>query len=542
MKVIAAMGVSIAALGLGMAPLPAAGASAVFEGPVPRADCHGDPMQEDALQGEVPLKDRNDGRSQLGYKCNLALVGQHQGQGAGWQNAWYDHCDYYDTKTASGAPGGATPGNGNGNGQTSPGTQVMDVSNPAHPVLTTNLDTPAMDGPWESLKVNQKRGLLAGVGGFGSDGDGPLYFDVYDVKGDCAHPKLLSSSPIDIPIGHEGNWAPDGMTYYGTSIFTGTIAAIDVTDPTQPSWITTWKNASINHGVALSDDGKTLYAADPSSSNGGHNGLDIIDVGNIQGRSGGMPSSTPIGSVYWTDGSTAQHPIPVFYGTHPYIVFVDEGGAGAARIIDIADPKNPAVISKLKLQIHMPANATVATADTNGNGLFTYQGHYCAVDREYDPTAVACGYFQSGIRVFDIRDPHHPREIAYYNPPAQVAKHGQLPGSEHDGGPNNGNPPNMTADWCSSQVRFYTAPDGSHQLWAQCQDNGFMVLKFTNNAYPLASASTRFSAPAPPTSAAAGVATPNTSTGAPSPVVPATLLVLGAGLFALNRRARSKPG
>jgi len=43
----------------------------------------------------------------------------------------------------------------------------------------------------------------------------------------------------------------------------------------------------------------------------------------------------------------------------------------------------------------------------------------------------------------------------------------------------------MTADWCSSQIRFFTATDGSHELWAQCQDNGFMVLKFTNGAYPL---------------------------------------------------------
>jgi hypothetical protein len=458
---------------------------------VPPAHCGAGSIPEHGVQGEVPLKDRKSGRSQLGYRCNLVLLGQHQGEGAGWQNAWYGNCDYYDTKTSTGGP----PPNGNGNGQKSPGVQVIDVANARHPKLTANLDTPAMDGPWESLKVNQKRGLLAGVGGFGSDGDGPLYFDVYDVKHDCAHPKLLASRPVDIPIGHEGNWSADGKTYYGSSLATGTIGAIDVTDPTNPMPITMFRDATVGHGVSTSPDGKYLYAADISASVGGGNGLEIYDVSGIQNRSN--PAQPPlVGSVYWTDGGTAQVPIPIFYGQqrHPYILFVDEGAGttssgtaviGGARLIDIADPTHPKIVSVLRLAIQAPKNASKAAADSAGDGSFTYDGHYCAVDSEYNPTAAACGYFESGIRVFDIRNPFHPREIAYFNPPAQVKRHGRLPGSEHDGGPNNSQPPNLTADWCSSQVRFFHAADGSWELWAQCQDNGFMALKFTNHAYPL---------------------------------------------------------
>jgi hypothetical protein len=34
-----------------------------------------------------------------------------------------------------------------------------------------------------------------------------------------------------------------------------------------------------------------------------------------------------------------------------------------------------------------------------------------------DPAIVACSMILSGLRVFDIRDPEHPREIAYYNAP-----------------------------------------------------------------------------------------------------------------------------
>jgi len=64
-----------------------------------------------------------------------------------------------------------------------------------------NLTTGAMIDPWESLKVNQARGLLAGV--FVADAQGAAFFDVYDVKDDCAHPKLLATVPVN-GLGHEG--------------------------------------------------------------------------------------------------------------------------------------------------------------------------------------------------------------------------------------------------------------------------------------------------------------------------------------------------
>jgi len=178
------------------------------------------------------------------------------------------------------------------------------------------------------------------------------------------------------------------------------------------------------------------------------------------------------------------------------VVFVDEGGPGGntvatrqaacdagmapfpmARIVDISDETKPKVISKLMLEIHDPANCAQVVPDLAGLSSFTYGSHYCSVDNIHKATTLACGYFNSGIRVFDIRDPIRPREIAYYNPAGTTTA---SPGSNHNrvGGWVSGGP-----DWCNAQVHM-DAEQGT--LWTTCQDNGLLSLKFTHNAWPFA--------------------------------------------------------
>lgn len=464
------VGIAAADNGAGPDSVPPASQIAVFEGPVPRASCGPESMPETDIQGRVSVEDRVSGRSTLGYSCNLKLVGQHQGQGSSWVSQSYGSCAYMSTHSPSLAD--------------VPGTQVIDVSDSALPRLATNLTTPGMLGTWESLKVNHARGLLAATSALSPGGNGPLFFDVYDISNDCAAPELMSSTPFPI-VGHEGAWAPDGNTYYASSTLAQRVAAIDVSDPINPALIGEY--AISTHGLSLSKDGNRAYlSAAPCG-----NGLAILDTSQIQARADN-PAATIIGEVCWSDGSAAQATIPVTIGGKPYIIFFDEGGrptqpspvdftapAGAARIIDISDETRPLVISKLKLEIHMPENAELAAADVANTGIFGYQAHYCGVDREEETTALACAFFHSGVRVFDIRDPMKPREIAYFNPPAQTGKNLELAGSEHA----NSNPANeLTADWCSSPPRF-VAERG--ELWLSCQDNGFMTLGFTNGSWPL---------------------------------------------------------
>lgn len=502
--------------GCGSSSVPGGGVSpATAATTVAAAQCGAGSLPETGLQGQVPLADRKSGRNLQGYRCNLELVGQYQGAGASVVSPSTSNCAYLSTSGSLVDPLQSL--------EPSPGAQVVDVSSTAHPALSGNLTGPAMlAGTWESLKVNEPRKLLGGVAVGLEVGAG--FFDVYDVT-DCAHPvhlNVVAGTPLELPdnlLGHEGNWSPDGKTYWSTGNVTGLITAIDVSKPQSPQILYTGlAGFPANHGVELSADGNRLYLATCFPG-----GVVVLDVSDIQSRKA-APSIRQVGAVSWNPFSCGQHALPVTYGGKPYLIAPDEFDSEGVHIIDISDETKPVVVRQIQLQIQQLQNAATRTADTAGDGLFGYEAHYCAVDTPTDPKALACGYFQSGVRVFNIADPMQPREIAYYNPPAQTGKGLTLQHSLHAwlgglaptvsdlytsgsgvtvgtgtidaryvgafvaelpgllAGLGNGDPVsgNLSADWCSSPPRFV-----GNQLWVSCMDNGFMALQFTNGAYPI---------------------------------------------------------
>lgn len=442
-----------------------------IEGPVPRAECGPGSRPETALQGEVTLADRESGRSSEGYTCNLEQIGNYRGEGAQWQFAGYGDCAYYGTRIHG--------------SQEKRGTIVLDASDPTRPRFSTNLTSPAMLDSWESLKVHEGRGLLGAVLGSGPVPYGG-YFDVYDVAGDCAHPRLLASLPVN-GLGHEGEWAPDGRTYYAAGLSgPGAVSAIDVSNPEAPRLITTFLASRLIHGMGVSQDGNRLYLAHvnedwvPAAATGRSvttsNGLGIYDVSEIEARTT-SPQVTLVSELGWNDGAIGQHAVHITDQGKPYVVFVDEFNHGGTRIIDIADEGNPRIVSKLKLEIQMPGHWELAHRETaynheNGGVLpFGYNSHYCTPDRHVDPTILACSNFESGIRVFDIRDVAAPREIAYFNP----------------GGDGTRSPASWggtTSGYTSSQIRII-AERG--ELWFTDHDRGFYIVRFTNGVWPFRS-------------------------------------------------------
>ena len=485
-------------------------------GPVPLtvpkvASCASGDKPETALQGQVPAALRAAGFG--GFNCNLTLVGQHQGEGGNWSSATFTDgagrtCAYYAT---------AVP---NANRQ-NPGVPVIDMSNRSAPMRIASLTTPAMTDPWESLRVNDRRQIL--IADNGQNGGGGPEVDVYDLSGDCRTPQLLASLAVGsgadggiVPpqsvIGHEGNIAPDGLTYYIGDIRRGAYHAVDVTNTTKPKLIATYNIANLGlatgttvHGLSTSNDGNRTYAVvlgravsapgpAPMPANSINNGFAIFDTSDIQARKPNAQFKL-ISTALFQDGSFAQHTIPVMINGKQYLVMVDEGGSAGlaneaaaraacsaglapfpmARIYDISDEKNPKVAAKLMLETHDLKNCDQVIPDITGLSIFTYGSHYCSVDNRDNATALACGYFNSGIRVFDIRDPERPKEIAYYNPKSAMTS---MAGSSHAvfgqwraGGP----------DWCASRLDWDFQ---RRQLITMCQDNGLVILQFAPSTWP----------------------------------------------------------
>jgi hypothetical protein len=416
------MALALALIGLvvGFAGISSGAPSSPSLAAVSRAHCGPGSLPETDLQGRVPPADYKSGRAAKGYACNTRLVG-HFGKTAGLKVFRYaDHaghvCAYYDSTQMF-------PTDVQANlGHDGLGVIVLDMSNPARPRKTVNLTTPAMLTPHESLQLNQDRGLLVAVAGNAVTYPGVV--DVYDVSHDCRFPEWQSSTPMGI-LGHESAMSPDGRTFYASSTYGSMVAAIDIVNPKVPVLLWT-KPGAIYHGMGVSDDGNTLYAANDNVSN---LSLDILDVSQIQARAI-APRATVLSNFTYPSVSIPQVPIPFTVDGRRYLLEVDEFNStddvvGAARIIDVQDPKHPALTSNIRLQVHEAANRA-KVADDTGAGSAPFGGvaaHYCSLPTRTNPGLAACSFITSGLRIFDIRDPKHPREVAYFNRPTSAGSH-----------------------------------------------------------------------------------------------------------------------
>jgi hypothetical protein len=443
--------------------------------PVPRAECGPNDTPERGVQGRLSTEDVRSGYAADGITCNTEIVSRHgtsgvTGGAGGYKVFHYvddagNECAIYDSTLLA-------PLNAPKVGTDLVGVIVLDMSDPANPVQTANLVTPAMLSPHESMSLHAESGLLAATAG--NPVFKPGQVDLYDLSKDCRQPVLLSSTPTGI-LGHEGAFSPDGKTFWVTSTNLGFITAIDVSNPMLPSIVWTTRGISI-HGFSISDDGNRFYGA-----NAGTRGLTILDVSQVQARVPD-PVVTQVSHMSWPTVSIPQHTIPVTIGGEPFLIEMDEfaNGAtgdpaskiGAARIISLEDEAAPVVVSDLRLEIHEPENIEASKDDPGAQwGLGGYTGHYCGVPQRHEPGIVACSFILSGLRIFDITDPYAPREIAYFNAPIE-------PADGVPGGSNTSITPH--AAYAMSAPAF--VPE-RREIWYTDGSLGFFNLRVTNNAW-----------------------------------------------------------
>jgi hypothetical protein len=434
----------------------------------PRARCGSGSRPEPGMQGRVAKEDVDAGRANDGYWCNMTRLG-HTGTTGGFRVHRYvdkagRECAYYDTALLF-------PTNALNLSLDATGVAVLDMSDPRNPVRTETLVTPAMQTPHESLNISVQRGVLAAV--MGNPAMYPGGVDVYDISADCRHPVPMAAGFPATPFGHESGMAPDGLTFYPSS--SDSFSAVDISNPRVPRNLVTNGDFS-THGLSVSADGRRGYLASIGT------GLAIVDLSEVQERRPN-PQVREISRLTWSNVTIPQIPIPVTIKGKPYVVEVDEYSTdangeftahgdrvGAARIIDVSDERNPFVVSNIRLDVHQKENRPAIAGDYGAQSpVQGYAAHYCNVPREVEPGIVACSMILSGLRVFDIRDPERPREIAYHvAPPSNISETGGPVIDER-------------ANWAMSQPAF--APERG-EIWYSDGTSGFYALKVDEDVWP----------------------------------------------------------
>lgn len=443
--------------------------------PVPKAQCGPGGRPETGLQGQTSAAERFSPGASKSFACNLEFVGQFQGEGASWDMGIIDGCAYIGTT--------------DGPGRQNRGTVVLDVSDSRNPRTVAYLDSLGLIEPNESISVHAGRKLLAATKYHQQN------FDVYDVS-DCRRPVLKGTLKLPDVEGHASNFSPDGMTYYGTSFKTqannvigprNSVFAIDVSDPARPREIARYtpdpNTLGDIHHVHINAEGTRAFVSLMGAS---ANGIALFDISDIKAR---KPNAQfRLIKRLWTDGLGTQSAMPVRINNRPYLIstgglFTPDGPSAACaqglplsgfgRIHDISDEQNPKFVSSLMLEVQDPANCTRVLNETPPNT----QGFFCALDNPQNAKVLACGYYDSGVRVFDIHDSARPREIAYYKPPAP-GKAPVRPGSWWAAGiaPGYRSPQERRAD----AVPFVAAFRPGGEIWFISHDGGFQIVRFTD--------------------------------------------------------------
>ena len=201
--------------------------------------------------------DYESGRAAKGYFCNARLV-SHFGKSGGYRVERYvdkagtrvrllglDACCGRTTRRSKEPRG--------------PGVYVMDMSNPAKPVHTDTLRTPAMQSPHESVRLNTKRGLL--VADMGYPTWQPGFIDVFDVDGGLPAPRASSRRRRSASSGTRVASLPTARPSTSRRSTGTPLPRSTCTNPKAPTIL--WTTPDYQpHGVSVSNDGKRLYIAE----------------------------------------------------------------------------------------------------------------------------------------------------------------------------------------------------------------------------------------------------------------------------------------
>ena len=97
-------------------------------------------------------------------------------------------------------------------------------------------------------------------------------------------------------------------------------------------------------------------------------------------------------------------------------------------MIDIKDPAKPLMISILPRPVPPKGAPYADFCDKGGRfGPHNTNLEYHLPDVEKQADLIYLTYFNAGLRIFDIKNPRAPKEVAWFMPPPPIKRHGPLP-------------------------------------------------------------------------------------------------------------------
>ena len=398
---------------------------------------------ETGIQGDVPLADQQSGRAQQGYNCGLAVVGYNNFAGAsGSDITGSGHCAYV---------------------KSTGGIRVVDVSDPTAPVVVQTLPLTVTSENIHAV-TTRDRALLVAAGAPSAAGQ-PIPAFVWDVH-DCTNPVLLGT--VGFPGLSPGNPAvqsqihnieltPDATKIYGSL----PLQVADISNLADPS---TWTVQGFQCELAAQAEpgflgflfSQARFALDfPECANQLAHEFEFNKAGTRMYIGGQMSGTTAtlidpqhrpwhtelvlrvvditvwppqvIGSVEPASGHGVRR---ATIGGKPFLLTSNENvnpdfrtvngchadkdlvfGAAQAFLTDISDETQPQTVSELGLAINKEANCPAQLESRVRASI-----HYAELNDPDRTKFAMVSMGNAGQRIFDVRNPSAPKEVAYWNP------------------------------------------------------------------------------------------------------------------------------
>jgi hypothetical protein len=326
------------------------------------------------------------------------------------------------------------------------GWSIIDVTDPTQPVPVAFVEGP--DNTW-TAQVNVAGGIMLTALArlplqWGGLPDEPFEEAaiVWDVR-DPTAPRELARLRFGGTGSHRNFWAGGRYAYLATNVegyANYILVVIDLANPAQPLEVGRWWVPGQGPGdvPAPGDDGLSLHG--PAYVVGslayvpyGGAGMIVLDVGD--------PAQPRLVSRF--DVSPPFNGGLYGKGVHTALPFTRRGLAVVngeaheercdepltfAGILDVGDPMAPRLLSMLPWPRPSAGLAYTSYCDKGGrfgpHNSHLGQGHPDLEDRD---DMVYMTWFNAGLRVYDVRDPRSPIEMAHFVPADPIRRYGPLP-------------------------------------------------------------------------------------------------------------------